>query len=177
MLSAGWAPHHLCVKKAHLYYWSTIFPWITAPVLNWTRVNLPIQIDRAYCNSVPFSTISQFEPGWCWAIKLIKPQGSNQGSTVYIVNKNYHYCVSVHSLQELCCRCIAQHTTIYGIDQLPLPTALKSQIKSYLLTNKTQMRISSAGLHQSSTLKSGRKHKIVRPSDSPTNCRKSCTIS
>jgi Ras-related protein Rab-40 len=83
----------------------------------------------------------------------------------------------VHDLQELCCRCIAQRVTIYGIDQLPLPTALKSNIKSYLLTNKTQMRITSSHHHASSTGKSGRKHKIVRPSDSPTNCRKSCTIS
>lgn len=83
----------------------------------------------------------------------------------------------VHSLQELCCRTIANHTTIYGIDQLPLPNALKSQIKSYLLTNKTHQRIHSASFHHGAS-KAGKKHnKIVRPTDSPTNCRKSCTIS
>jgi len=40
----------------------------------------------------------------------------------------------VLSLQELCCRTIAARTTIYSVDQLPLPTALKAHLKSYLLT-------------------------------------------
>ncbi|KAK2160740.1 hypothetical protein LSH36_127g06064 [Paralvinella palmiformis] len=76
------------------------------------------------------------------------------------------------SLQELCCRTIATHTTIYGIDQLPLPTAIKANLKSYVLTNKTRTRI------QSFTHKDKhKKYKIVRPSDSPTNCRKSCSVS
>nr|CAD7198938.1 unnamed protein product [Timema douglasi] len=38
-------------------------------------------------------------------------------------------------LQELCCRAIVARTTVYGIDQLPLPTSIKSHLKSYAMTN------------------------------------------
>ena len=55
------------------------------PVLKGTRVNLPIQINTAYCNRVLISTLFWFEPGWFGAMKLIKPQGSNQGFTVYAI--------------------------------------------------------------------------------------------
>ncbi|KAI0221620.1 Ras-related protein Rab-40B [Lamellibrachia satsuma] len=78
----------------------------------------------------------------------------------------------VLSLQEFCCRTIASHTTIYGIEQLPLPTALKAHLKSYLLINKTHMRIHSF-VHRDKH----KKHKILKPSDSPTSCQKSCCIS
>lgn len=37
----------------------------------------------------------------------------------------------VLSLKELCCRAIVAQTTSYGIERLPLPTALKSNLKSY----------------------------------------------
>ncbi|ESO11729.1 hypothetical protein HELRODRAFT_124204, partial [Helobdella robusta] len=39
----------------------------------------------------------------------------------------------VRSLQELSCRTIASYTSIYGIDQLPLPPALKSHLRSYFM--------------------------------------------
>ncbi|CAG0895790.1 unnamed protein product, partial [Cyprideis torosa] len=41
----------------------------------------------------------------------------------------------VASLQEVCCRTIMRTTTVYGIDQLPLPTSIKAQLKSYALTH------------------------------------------
>ena len=34
------------------------------PVLNLTRINLPIQINRAYCIWVSIWALSWFEPGW-----------------------------------------------------------------------------------------------------------------
>jgi len=37
----------------------------------------------------------------------------------------------VLGLQELCCRTIVARTTVYGIDQLPLPPALRGYLKSY----------------------------------------------
>lgn len=46
-------------------------------------------------------------------------------------------CPTVLSLQELCCRAIVARTTVYGIDQLPLPTAIKSHLKSYAMTSYT----------------------------------------
>ncbi|RWS11532.1 Ras-related protein Rab-40C-like protein [Dinothrombium tinctorium] len=38
---------------------------------------------------------------------------------------------TVLSLQELCCRIIIERTTVYGVEQLPLPSSLKSWLKSY----------------------------------------------
>ncbi|XP_077288833.1 RAS oncogene family member Rab40 [Arctopsyche grandis] len=47
----------------------------------------------------------------------------------------------VLSLQEMCCRAIVQKTTVYGIDQLPLPSIMKSHLKSYAMTSSsTQYR-------------------------------------
>lgn len=46
-------------------------------------------------------------------------------------------CPTVLSLQELCCRAIVARTTVYGIEQLPLPTAIKSHLKSYAMTSYT----------------------------------------
>nr|CAD7392339.1 unnamed protein product [Timema cristinae] len=43
--------------------------------------------------------------------------------------------LTVLCLQELCCRAIVARTTVYGIDQLPLPTSIKSHLKSYAMTN------------------------------------------
>jgi len=45
----------------------------------------------------------------------------------------------VVSLQELCCRAIVARTTVYGIDQLPLPTPIKNHLRSYALTSFTTM--------------------------------------
>lgn len=38
---------------------------------------------------------------------------------------------NVLSLQELCCRAIVAQTTFYGIERLPLPSGLKSFLRSY----------------------------------------------
>jgi len=79
----------------------------------------------------------------------------------------------VLSLQELACRTVVSCTTIYGIEQLPLPNSIKSHLKSYALTNKTRARMLSFA-HRD-------RHKKVRylnPCESPSiNCRKSCVIS
>ncbi|GAB6025836.1 Ras-protein Rab-40C [Chamberlinius hualienensis] len=80
----------------------------------------------------------------------------------------------VLSLQELCCRTVVARTTVYGIEQLPLPTPLKSYLKSYSMTSyKSRLR---QGLpHQDKHVK---KTKIIHPSESPPlNCRKSCVLS
>uniref|UniRef100_A0A8D8LH38 small monomeric GTPase n=1 Tax=Cacopsylla melanoneura TaxID=428564 RepID=A0A8D8LH38_9HEMI len=43
----------------------------------------------------------------------------------------------VISLQELCCRAIVARTTVYAINQLPLPNLIKSHLKSYAMTSYT----------------------------------------
>ncbi|XP_004932502.1 ras-related protein Rab-40C [Bombyx mandarina] len=40
----------------------------------------------------------------------------------------------VLSLQELCCRAIVARTSVYGLERLPLPSALKSHLKSYAIS-------------------------------------------
>lgn len=40
----------------------------------------------------------------------------------------------VLSLQELCCRAIVARTSVYGLERLPLPTTLKSHLKSYAIS-------------------------------------------
>jgi hypothetical protein len=45
---------------------------------------------------------------------------------------------NVLSLQELCCRAIVAQTTFYGIERLPLPSGLKSFLRSYS-THDTMM--------------------------------------
>lgn len=49
------------------------------------------------------------------------------------------------TLQELCCRAIVARTTVYSIDQLPLPISIKSHLKSYAMTTYTTM---SSSMHQ-----------------------------
>ena len=95
----------------------------------------------------------------------------------------------VLSLQELCCRTIAARTTIYSVNQLPLPTALKAHLKSYLLTascTRSTSLVRSSFLHRgtsssfigSCTGDRVKKHRIIRPSDSPPyNSRSSCVVS
>jgi len=79
----------------------------------------------------------------------------------------------VLSLQELACRTVVSSTTIYGIDHLPLPSTIKSHLKSYALTNKTRARMLSF-VHRDKH----KKVKYLNPCDSPPmNCRKSCVIS
>ncbi|KAK6169070.1 hypothetical protein SNE40_020191 [Patella caerulea] len=79
----------------------------------------------------------------------------------------------VLSLQEFACRTIVSRTTIYGIDQLPLPPALKSHLKSYAHTNKSRVRMLSFVNRDKQ-----KKVKYLNPCDSPPmNCRKSCCIS
>ncbi|XP_074647955.1 ras-related protein Rab-40B-like [Tubulanus polymorphus] len=79
----------------------------------------------------------------------------------------------VLSLQELCCRSIVANTTIYGIEHLPLPSSLKSYLKSYSMTNKTRVRMQ-IYLHKDKH----KRTKILNPNDSPPmNCRKSCSLS
>lgn len=85
----------------------------------------------------------------------------------------------VLSLQELCCRAIVARTTVYSIEQLPLPTCVKSHLKSYALTtSNTQLRY----MH-SQRKSTGRKLRFISTPTSPgsnnRSCvpRNSCTIS
>jgi len=97
---------------------------------------------------------------------------------------------SVLSLQELCCRTIAARTTIYSVDRLPLPTALKAHLKSYLLSascTRSTSLVRSSALHRGGSSSSfiggctgdrAKKHRIIRPSDSlPYGSRSSCVVS
>ncbi|XP_056640289.1 ras-related protein Rab-40B isoform X2 [Diorhabda sublineata] len=94
----------------------------------------------------------------------------------------------VLSLQELCCRAIVARTTVYSIEQLPLPTSVKSHLKSYALTSSsTQWRYAISQKKNSSNSRSRKKRFTSTPTtpgsltdkDSRTSCvpRNSCTIS
>lgn len=73
------------------------------------------------------------------------------------------------SLQELCCRAIVARTTVYSIEQLPLPTCVKSHLKSYALTaTRSQLRYTHSQ-------RKGRKHpRFVSTPTSPGGERSSC---
>jgi len=89
----------------------------------------------------------------------------------------------VLSLQELCCRAIVARTTVYSIEQLPLPTCVKSHLKSYALTstNTQQFRYTQSQKKGHG----GRKLRLCSIPTTPaglddrTSCvpRNSCTIS
>lgn len=91
--------------------------------------------------------------------------------------------ISVLSLQELCCRAIVARTTVYSIEQLPLPTCVKSHLKSYALTSTTSQ------LRYTNNHKKGHSGRKLRFTSQPTtpgsvvdtrsSCvpRNSCTIS
>lgn len=82
--------------------------------------------------------------------------------------------LTVLSLQELCCRAIVARTTVYSIEQLPLPISLKSCLKSYSMTTyKSRPHIPTT---RDKSLKKTKQ--LHHPCDSLTSqCRKSCTIS
>lgn len=111
-------------------------------------------------------------------------------------NETIYY--AVLSLQELACRAIVARTTVYGIDQLPLPKSIKSHLKSYAMTTTSQLRYNgNRSLSSSKSL--GSHHRKLRfvgvghnngglstPGSSPgsitdsrTSCvgRNSCTVS
>jgi len=79
----------------------------------------------------------------------------------------------VLSLHELCCHAIVGRTNGYGIDKLPLPDAVKANLKSYAMTTYPVNR------QHYKTLKE-RKKRCRPPDASATNCvnvsRKSCVI-
>lgn len=92
-------------------------------------------------------------------------------------------CLLVLSLQELCCRAIVARTTVYSIEQLPLPTCVKSHLKSYALTS-TSSQLRYTNIHKKSH--SGRKLPFISQPTTPggivdtrTSCvpRNSCTVS
>ena len=84
----------------------------------------------------------------------------------------------VLTLHELCCHSIVARTNVYNIDKLPLPDAIKANLKSYAMTNST-------GLRQAlnyKTLKDRKKKSRAPGLDSSGSkkmnlSRKSCVIS
>ena len=72
----------------------THIPYFLEPnlVSNWTRVNLPIQVEKFKSFEVSISTLSQFEPGWLWSMKL------NPGAQ--IEDLQYIWLLS-HSIQQV----------------------------------------------------------------------------
>ena len=82
----------------------------------------------------------------------------------------------VLSLHEICCHTIVASTNVYNIDKLPLPDAMKANLKSYALTN-------SSGLRQALNYKTLKdRKKKSKPPDANSSkrmnlSRKSCVIS
>lgn len=93
----------------------------------------------------------------------------------------------VLTLQELCCRAIVACTTVYSIDQLPLPNTIKSHLKSYAMTTYTTMSSSTHQIRCGGTAKKLRSLQQTNPGQTPTgtldqsraSCsgRNSCVIS
>jgi len=82
----------------------------------------------------------------------------------------------VLSLHELCTHTIVARTNVYGIEKLPLPDAIKANLKSYALTTNQSLR------PNYKTLVRDRKKKNARPPDAVNSkcvnvSRKSCVIS
>lgn len=100
-------------------------------------------------------------------------------------------CVSVLSLQDLCCRSIVSCTPVHLVDKLPLPLALKSHLKSFSMANGLNARMMhgrsysvTASAHYGATKRTGgallKKPKLIRApplSPSAQSCRNSCKIS
>lgn len=82
----------------------------------------------------------------------------------------------VLTLKELCIRQLITKVPIYGIDRLPVPQALKSSLKAYSMTHKTQVRMRNYLDGRLRTLDKSRKHSILNPYESPQSLRKSCVI-
>jgi len=79
----------------------------------------------------------------------------------------------VLQLKELCCRAIVSHTTVYGIEQLPLPNNTKSYLKSYAMNRY------STHYRSLPTKFPSKKLKFLTPHDAAnTSCatKKSCVI-
>ena len=87
---------NLCVSFGGLLNTNILISLNKARVLNWTWVNLPIQIEKFKSFKVSISTLSRFEPGWLQPMKLIKPQGLNWVFKVY--NKNLYLDICSHFL-------------------------------------------------------------------------------
>lgn len=109
---------------------------------------------------------------------------SNKGKSRKLSNAmksiklNISIIVAVLSLQELCCRAIVPRTTVYGIEQLPLPPPIKSHLKSYAMTSYTARYVAGTLLRPSTT--SHKKPKLIVPTDATrSSCvgRNSCLIS
>lgn len=107
-------------------------------------------------------------------------------------------CLSVLSLQDLCCRSIVSCTPVHLVDKLPLPLALQSHLKSFSMANGLNAHMmhgrsysvtanatsNTSTAHHGATKRTGgtllKKPKLIRPQPlSPTaqSCRNSCKIS
>lgn len=100
---------------------------------------------------------------------------TNKGKNYYLQQvHNLTPLISVLSLQELCCRTIVRRTrSVYSIDTLPLPTTVKSHLKSYALT--TTQNICPNNIVNSAkniTCKS-----IQSPTNSKFSAKNNCSIS
>ncbi len=87
--------------------------------------------------------------------------------------------ITVLKLKELCCRSIVNHTTVYGIDQLPLPNNLKSYLKSYAMNRySTQYRSKLPAKFPSKKLKFhyNTPNDAANNSSSCTGGKKACSI-
>jgi len=85
----------------------------------------------------------------------------------------------VLTLHELCTHSIVARTNVYGIEKLPLPDAIKANLKSYALTTNQSTR--NGNINYKSFIKD-KKKKPGRPPDAvESKCvnvsRKSCVIS
>ena len=82
----------------------------------------------------------------------------------------------VLSLHELCCHSIVATTNVYNIDKLPLPDAIKANLKSYAMTNNSGLR-QALNYKTLKDRKKKSKHPDVSGSKRMNLSRKSCVLS
>ncbi|OXA51002.1 ras-related protein Rab-40C [Folsomia candida] len=82
----------------------------------------------------------------------------------------------VLKLKELCCRQIVNHTTVYGIDQLPLPNNLKSYLKSYAMNRYSTQYRSLPAKFPSKKLKFLTPNDAANGTNGCTGGKKACSI-
>ena len=87
-------------------------------------------------------------------------------------------------MQDLCCRAVVSCTPVHLVDRLPLPTALRSHLKSFSMASGLNARVMH-GRPCSLTTSSGHKRTSLRkakaahlPQSPPRRCtRNSCKVS
>ncbi|XP_036693991.1 ras-related protein Rab-40B isoform X2 [Balaenoptera musculus] len=120
--------------------------------------------------------------------RLWRPSKGDESRTIHLqslhVGTGFSFLSQVLSLQELCCRAVVSCTPVHLVDRLPLPTALRSHLKSFSMASGLNARVMH-GHPCSLTTSSGHKRTSLRkakaahlPQSPPRHCtRNSCKVS